>query len=178
MRFNNSFYLASVITSITFVKKNMKKILSLSISTLFCGILLAQPPKGDANVGMTFGEKINAEGTIKADELAGKLQKENKIEVKVEGVVAQVCTAEGCWLKMKTETGTIMIKMKDHKFLVPLSMNGKTIVAKGTAEIKETSVEMQKHYAKDAGKSKVEIDAIKESKKEIIVQTVGIIVIK
>lgn len=100
----------------------MKKIFSLSIVLLSVGFVMAQPPKGDANPGMAFGEKINAENTIKADELSEKLQQENKIEVKVEGVVSQVCTAEGCWLKIKTETGNIMVKMKDHKFLVPLSI--------------------------------------------------------
>ncbi len=145
---------------------------------MLCGVLLAQPPKGDANAGMTFGEKINAEGTIKADELAPKLEQENKVELKVEGVVSQVCAAEGCWLKMKTSTGTIMVKMKDHKFLVPLSMNGKTIVVKGIAEKKETTVAQLKHYAEDAGKSKEEIDAIKEPKKEIVIQATGIYVVK
>lgn len=60
----------------------------------------------------------------------------------------------------------MLIKMKDHAFLVPLSMNGKTIVAEGTATLKETSVEMLRHYAEDAGKSKEEIAAIKEPKKE------------
>lgn len=156
----------------------MKKIFSLSTTILFVGFAIAQPPKGDANPGMTFGEKINAENTIKADELGDKLQQENKIEVKVEGLVSQVCTAEGCWLKMKTETGNIMVKMKDHKFLVPLSMNGKTIVVKGVAEKKETTVAQLKHYAEDAGKSKAEIEAIKEPKKEIVVQATGILVIK
>lgn len=156
----------------------MKKILLLSVAILFAGVTMAQPPKGDANPGMTFGEKINAETAIKADELGNKLAKENKVEVKVEGLVSQVCTAEGCWLKMKTETGNIMVKMKDHKFLVPLSMNGKTIVVKGIAEKKETSVAQLKHYAEDAGKSKDEIDAIKESKKEMVIQATGILVIK
>lgn len=156
----------------------MKRILLLTVAILFAGVIMAQPPKGDANPGMTFGEKINAETSIKADELGDKLAKENKVEVKVEGLVSQVCTAEGCWLKMKTETGSIMVKMKDHKFLVPLSMNGKTIVVKGIAEKKETSVAQLKHYAEDAGKSKEEIEAIKEPKKEIVVQATGILVIK
>ena len=84
---------------------------------------------------------------------------------------------EGCWLKMETEDGSIMIKMKDHKFLVPLSMNGKTIVVDGTATLKETSVEMQKHYAEDAGKSKAEIDAITKPKKEITMEAKGILVL-
>jgi hypothetical protein len=71
----------------------------------------------------------------------------------------------------------MMIKMKDHAFLVPLSMNGKTIVVDGIATLKETSVEMQRHYAEDAGKSKEEIAAIKEPKKEITMQAKGILVL-
>lgn len=56
-------------------------------------------------------------------------------------------------------------------------MNGKTIVAEGEVTLKETSVEMLKHYAQDAGKSKEEIAAIKEPKKEIIMQAKGILVL-
>ena len=67
--------------------------------------------------------------------------------------------------------------MKDHKFMVPLSRNGKTIVADGIATLKETSVEMLRHYAEDAGKSKQESEAIKEPKKEITMQAKGILVL-
>jgi hypothetical protein len=78
---------------------------------------------------------------------------------------------------METADGAMMIKMKDHKFLVPLSMNGKTIVVDGTATLKETSVDMLKHYAEDAGKTKAEIDAITQPKKEITMQAKGILVL-
>jgi Domain of unknown function (DUF4920) len=155
----------------------MKKLLLL-IPALFLGIfLMAQPPEGDANKGMTFGKKTKAKGAIPVNELAAKLNGSEPAEVKVKGKVKEVCKAEGCWLKMETANGTMMIKMKDHAFLVPLSMNGKTIVVDGIATLKETSVEMQKHYAEDAGKSKEEIAAIKEPKKEITMQAKGILVL-
>lgn len=156
----------------------MKKLFAL-IPALMIGLtLMAQPPKGDANTGMTFGEKITAEGAIAAGDLAAKLKGPQPSDVKVTGKVTEVCKAEGCWLRMETENGgTMLIKMKDHAFLVPLSMNGKTIVADGVATLKETSVDMLKHYAEDAGKSKAEIDAIKEAKKEITLQAKGILVL-
>ena len=156
----------------------MKKLLLL-IPALLLGIfLMAQPPEGDANAGMTFGEKTTADGAIPVGELPGKLNGSKPADVKVTGKVKEVCKAEGCWLKMETtDGGAMMIKMKDHKFLVPLSMNGKTIVVDGTATLKETSVEMLKHYAEDAGKSKEEIDAIKTPKKEITMQAKGILVL-
>ena len=56
-------------------------------------------------------------------------------------------------------------------------MNGKTIVADGVATFKETSVAMLQHYAEDAGKSKEEIEAIKEPKREITLQAKGILVL-
>src|SRR6185369_680818 len=99
------------------------------------------------------------------------------VDVKVKGKVVEVCKAEGCWLKMQTTNGPMMIKMKDHSFAVPLDMNGKTIVAQGTASFKEISVAMLKHYAEDAGKTKEEIAAIKEPKKEIMMQAIGILVL-
>ena len=155
----------------------MKKILLL-IPALFLGIILmAQPPEGDANAGMVFGKKTTADGAIPVSELASKLKEKESLELKVSGKVKEVCKAEGCWLKMETENGAMMIKMKDHAFLVPLSMNGKTIVVDGIATLKETSVEMLRHYAEDAGKSKEEIAAIKEPKKEITMQAKGILVL-
>jgi Domain of unknown function (DUF4920) len=155
----------------------MKKLLLLIPVLMFGFCLMAQPPEGDASPGMTFGEKITAEGAIPANDLVAKLQSTKSAEVKVSGKVKEVCKSEGCWLKMETANGTMMIKMKDHSFFVPLSMNGKTIVVDGKASLKETSVEMLKHYAEDAGKSKEVIDAIKEPKKEITVEAKGILVI-
>jgi Domain of unknown function (DUF4920) len=155
----------------------MKKLIAIIPTLVLSFSLLAQPPKGPANKGMTFGEKTSAEGAISANELSNKLQGEKPADVKVMGKVVEVCKAEGCWLKMETANGSMMIKMKDHAFFVPLAMNGKTVVVDGTATLKETSVEMLRHYAEDAGKSKEEIAAIKEPKKEITVQAKGILVL-
>ena len=155
----------------------MKKLLILFPIVMLAFTLSAQPPKGPADKGMTFGEKTTAEGAIAASELSSKLTGPEAADVKVTGKVTEVCKMEGCWLRMETDNGTMLIKMKDHAFLVPLSMNGKTIVADGTATLKETSVAMLKHYAEDAGKTKEEIAAITEPKKEITLQAKGILVL-
>ncbi len=154
----------------------MKKLL-LFIPALFLGvILMAQPPEGDANKGMVFGKKTTADGAIAANDLGASIKGAEPVQVKVKGKVKEVCKAEGCWLKMETANGDMMIRMKDHSFFVPLAMNGKTIVVDGTASVKETSVDMLKHYAEDAGKTKAEIDAIKEPVKAIAIQATGILV--
>jgi hypothetical protein len=126
---------------------------------------------------MNFGVTITEENAFNVSELPSLLDSKQSKEVKVKGKVVEVCKAEGCWLRMQTTDGTIMIRMKDHKFFVPVSLNGKTIVADGTATLKETSVDMLRHYAEDAGKSKEEIAAIKEPKKEIVLQAKGILVL-
>lgn len=155
----------------------MKKISVLVPALLFAFAVTAQPPKGDAKSGMTFGEKITADGAITATELAATLTGKEPKEVKVTGEVTEVCKMEGCWIRMKTDKGNMLIKMKDHAFLVPLALNGKTVVVNGVATFKETSVEMLRHYAEDAGKSKEEIAAITEPKKEITMQAKGILVL-
>ncbi len=155
----------------------MKKIFLSLIIIASAFTINAQPPKGAANKGMTFGVKTSAKGAVNATDLTSLINTSEPKQIKVKGKVVEVCKAEGCWLKMETASGTMMIRMKDHKFFVPVSMQGKTIVADGTASIKETSVDMLKHYAEDAGKSKEEIALITEPKKEITLQAKGILVL-
>ena len=157
----------------------MKKVILLVPAFLLGLSLMAQPPKGPAKTGMVFGTKTTADGAIAANELPSLLATSdaNTKEVKVTGKVVEVCKMEGCWIKMETANGPMMIKMKDHAFVVPLALNGKTIVVGGTASLKETSVDMLRHYAEDAGKSKEEIAAITAPKKEITIQAKGILVL-
>ncbi len=155
----------------------MKKLLFLLTIVMSSISLMAQPPKGPAKKGMTFGIKTTAEGAVAANELTNVMAEKTTADVKVKGTVTEVCKAEGCWIRMQTASGTMLIKMKDHSFTVPLALNGKTIVADGIAELKETSVEMLKHYAQDAGKSKAEIESITAPKKEIVLQAKGILVL-
>jgi Domain of unknown function (DUF4920) len=155
----------------------MKKILSLVMVMVAGFTVMAQPPKVPAKKGTNFGAKTTVEGAVAANELTNVLADKTSADVKVKGKVVEVCKSEGCWIRMETASGPMLVKMKDHAFMVPLALNGKTIVADGTAELKETSVDMLKHYAEDAGKSKAEIDAITAPKKEIILQAKGILVL-
>lgn len=140
-------------------------------------VLMAQPPKGPAKSGMTFGVKTTAAGAVNADELPALLAGKESADVKVKGKVVEVCKMQGCWVRIETANGPMLVKMKDEKFFVPLALNGKTIVAQGKAVLKVTSVEQLRHYAEDAGKTKDEIAAIKDPKKEISVQANGILVL-
>ncbi len=126
---------------------------------------------------MTFGEKTNAVGAVNVNDISEKINVEKETEVKVKGKVIEVCTQMGCWLKMETPNGKVMVKMKDHAFFVPVDLNGKEIVVDGTVKMTVTPVSELKHYAEDAGKTKEEIASIKEPKKEIVVNAKGVLVL-
>jgi hypothetical protein len=153
----------------------MKKIIALFPVLLFSFILIAQPPKIPADKGTIFGNSVAEEGSVSTDLLVDSLKVSGQSrEVKVTGKVLEVCKAEGCWVRMETKSGSMLVKMKDHAFLVPIALEGKTIVAEGIATYKETSVAQLRHFAEDAGKSKEEIAKITEPKKEIVFQAVGV----
>ncbi|MES2374091.1 MAG: DUF4920 domain-containing protein [Bacteroidota bacterium] len=157
----------------------MKKII-LILSALCIGFAVnAQPPKVPADKGATFGaEGVTADNAITVEQLVSNLKgKEGKVDVKIKGKVTEVCQEMGCWIKVQSTNGDMTVRMKDHKFFVPVILSGKTIVIDGTAEEKITSVESQKHLLEDAGKSKEEIAKIKAPKKEIVIQAKGILVL-
>lgn len=155
----------------------MKKVLFSILAFSFFTLTNAQPPEGLASAGMNFGAKVTADAAIDINELDAALKGKESVDIKIKGKVVEVCQKEGCWIKMETKDGKIMVKMNDHAFLVPLDMNGKTIVVEGNAKMKTTSVAELKHYAEDAGKSKKEIAKIKEPKKEISFNALGILVL-
>lgn len=140
------------------------------------------PPAGNALVGDYYGAdvaNVSVNKAISVGELEKDLKAASKIEnVTVKGEVTGVCPKRGCWVSVKTEGGTsFFVKMKDYAFFVPTALKGKNVVLEGNAERKVTSVDELKHYAKDAKKTKAEIDAIKEPKEEIRFMASGIKVV-
>lgn len=140
------------------------------------------PPAGNALVGDFYGADISTatiNNAISVDKLEDKLKASSKIEnIAVKGEVTGVCPKKGCWVSVKTDGGSsFFVKMKDYAFFVPTAAKGKNVVLEGSVERKVTSVEELKHYAKDAKKSKAEIDAITMPKEEIRFMASGIKVV-
>jgi hypothetical protein len=156
----------------------MKRLFSLLVALSAMIIVNAQDAES-AKPGVVYGKYSEAGvNPISVNDLEKKMT-DNKFDGKIQGKVVEVCQAMGCWAKLKKEDGTtIMIKVKDHEFAMPLDIVGRTIVVEGKAELKETSVAMLKHYAEDAGKSKEEVEKIKEPKKEVIMMIKGVKVVE
>ena len=146
---------------------------------VLASVAQAQPPAGNANPGDFYGEKVNPDGAIAINELPARLQKEGTVDGKIRAKVLDVCPKKGCWLKLQVnDTTTAFVKMKDYAFFAPTAIKGKTVVLDAEATELTTSVDDLKHYAKDARKSKEEIDAITAPKKEIRLMANGIVVVE
>lgn len=151
----------------------------LSVTLVCIGFAVnAQPPKVPANAGSTFGVKTTADNAVTVEQLAINLKgKTGPVNVKVKGTVTEVCKMMGCWIKVQSANGDMTVKMQDEKFLVPLALNGKSVVIDGIAEQKVTTVEELRHEAEDAKKTKAEIAKITAPKTEIVIQAKGILVL-
>ncbi len=155
------------------------KIALFSLFLLAAIATQAQPPQTPATPGTTFGTVITAENATAVAELPSLIADKQMADVKIEGKVLDVCPKKGCWLSLEMPDKSVtFVKFKDYGFFVPLELIGKTVVVEGQAKKIETSVEELKHYAEDAKKSKEEIEAITEPKKEIRLTANGVLVVK
>lgn len=153
----------------------MKYLLFASF-VLMSFISFSQDP-ASAVKGVTYGAGTTAAGAINVNEVEKSL-KNSKYEGKVMGKVVEVCQEKGCWMKVERSNGErLMVKFKDYGFFMPKDIVGKDVVLDGEATFKEVSVKQLKHYAQDAGKSKEEIEKIKEPKKELQFVAKGVLVL-
>ncbi len=139
----------------------------------------AQPPQVPADKGATFGSAITADGAVPVARVPSILESKESANVKVTAKVIDVCPKKGCWMQLEMpDQSKVFVKMKDYGFFVPTAIKGKTVVIDGEAKAIVTSVDELKHYAEDAKKSKEEIAAITEPKKEIRFTANGILVVE
>jgi hypothetical protein len=143
-----------------------------------CTFVLALSTTVTAQNSTAYGKKFKTATSIDASELVKTMGNKDKVEnVVISGEISQVCQAEGCWMKMKNAAGEdIFVKFKDHAFLIPKDLAGHKAYVSGTAVRKTVSVEDQKHYAEDAGKSEEDIAKIAEPKVELRVDATGVVI--
>jgi len=154
----------------------MKNILVAFASLLFVFIAKSQEIQS-AQPGVVYGKVVQKGQPVKVTDIENNLQ-DNKFSGMITGKVAEVCQSEGCWIRLQKPDGTtLLVKSKDHAFVMPKDIVGKTVLVEGDATVKEVSEAMRKHLAEDAGKSKEEIEKIKGDSKEIIFMAKGVKVI-
>lgn len=128
----------------------------------------------------SFGAQIDANDVITAAELTEKyanMKAVDTLQTKFVAKVTDVCQAKGCWMKLALEDGQeTMVRFKDYGFFMPKDITGKEVIVNGRAFVQEMSIEDQKHYAIDAGKSAAEVTAINKPKKTLSFEADGVLV--
>jgi hypothetical protein len=128
----------------------------------------------------SFGKEIVQDDAIPATSMASHYKTMNvgdSINSKMTAKVISVCQAKGCWMTLSLEDGNeVMVKFKDYGFFMPKDIAGKEIIVNGKAFVNEVSVDEQRHYAEDAGKTTDEIASIIEPKKTFSFEADGVLV--
>lgn len=112
----------------------------------------------------SYGKQISAQNALSSEEMMVKyknLKPGDTLELSFEGKVNSVCKSKGCWMELGfPEEENVMVKFKDYGFFVPKDIEEKKVLIHGKAYIAEVSVEEQRHYAEDNGKSEAEVAEI------------------
>ena len=98
--------------------------------------------------------------------------------MKFSASVNEVCQAKGCWMLLDIGTNEAMVKFKNYGFFMPKNIADKEVIVNGKAFISEVSIDEQRHYAEDAGKSEDEIAKIIEVKKTLSLEADGVLLIE
>ena len=124
-----------------------------------------------------YGDSIHDANVLELASVSTAMQDKGKMDMKIKGTVNEVCQKKGCWMIMKLNNGDDMrVTFKDYKIFVPKDLTGKEVILEGFAYADTTTVEDQRHYAEDAGKSAAEIAKITTPKKQLAFEAKGVVV--
>lgn len=125
-----------------------------------------------------YGKEISLSNIVNYQDLKIQTMKNGLSNAKIKGKIIETCKKKGCWMNLKTESDTLFVRFRDYGFFVPTdSVLGKTAVIEGDLFLDTISIEMQKHYAEDGGKSEEEISAITQPKYDLNFTADGVVII-
>ena len=154
-----------------FVKKNMKYI---SIIFVLIFVSCNNQPVSDASY---YGDLIDDKNIFKISESKKEISSSGKVRTKIQGEILATCAKKGCWMDLKVDNDTLMVRFKDYGFFVPKEgVEGKTAIISGEIFYDTLSVELLRHYAEDAGKSSEEINLIVKPEYTLAFTAHGVII--
>jgi hypothetical protein len=112
----------------------------------------------------SFGAEISSKSAISSSEALNKfnsLKPGDTLDLKFKSKINNVCKKKGCWMILELPEGEdVRVTFNDYGFFVPKDSENTDVIVEGKAFINQMSIEDQKHYAEDEGKSEAEIAAI------------------
>jgi hypothetical protein len=128
--------------------------------------------------GKNYGASFEENDVLTVTQLEQAVQQQDSIQAVVTGEIASSCQSKGCWMDVRlSDNSTMKVTFRDYGFFLPIeNLEGKTVIFTGIAKRELISVDDQRHYAKDAGKSDSEINAIANPSEEIRFVADGVII--
>ena len=123
----------------------VRKIQTLLIVMALCAVAVAAQKAGHFGAAFTDAESVSLKDVL-AD--VGKFSGKT---IKVEGQIADVCQAKGCWLVVTDGEREMRVKFKDYGFFVPKDASGQKVILEGVVEKKTISEDHAKHIAHESG---------------------------
>ena len=124
-----------------------------------------------------YGDKISINNIIDFKKVKKLSETQPVIDTKIEGTILSTCPKKGCWMQVKVQEDTILVRFKDYGFFVPKSgAENKRVIMQGQAKQDTISVDLLRHYAEDAGKSVKEIEKITQPEYKISFLADGVII--
>ena len=125
----------------------------------------------------SYGDQIDIAGAVPASHVVNELEAMDSVQLKVSGVITEVCQAKGCWMTMEIQDGVHMrVTFKDYGFFVPKDASGFQATIEGMAKREWVDVETLRHYAEDEGMSEEEIEAITEPEQSYNFVATGVVI--
>ena len=134
----------------------------------------------ETDYGVYYGEEFALDAVDQQKEVWQKytsMSISDSLNVQFKTKVKEVCKVKGCWMVVELPEGEqAMVRFKDYGFFMPFDIPEREVVLNGMAFVEEMSVEDQKHYAIDAGKSTDEIAKMVTPKRTFSFEASGVLV--
>ncbi len=62
--------------------------------------------------------------------------------ISLQGIVSAQCKSDGCWFKLKDNTGEVLVDLKPYDFRTPLGIEGKKVKLNGRVNMKDGKVKV------------------------------------
>jgi len=128
------------------------KTIILLFSLLFSLPVFAQKSRGPVH-GQTFGSKPDTTGVMPVAKLDEFMGKKPRVSVAIRGKILFVFKEKGGWFTLDEGKGrTISAHFKDYNVMLPVSLNGRTVILDGVAA-KQFNADDGQHFAGNTRKS-------------------------
>jgi hypothetical protein len=155
----------------------MKIVSICALSILFLASCGGAKNENTVELGKSYGPvKVDTSKAVSVAEMLKAYEgKTEEMEFTLEAPIQEVCSKAGCWINVDKGNGeTFMVRFKDHFTIPPKTKVGTEAYIHGVAYMDTISVDLLRHFAEDAGKSKEEIEKITEPEFELGFEADGI----